>query len=133
MSFTLRDDSIVSTTRVPAIEWLHDIMTRQAIPHDAAQLRNLSDARLVSLGMLAAVAGISSWRHDTLSDRIVLHERSGTPTAETTISDLEVPVYVSIICVMAVTIVLQHLRTLSHTARESAAAVTAVTKDSLKT
>eukprot|EP00961_Rhodomonas_salina_P187305 2528881-Rhodomonas_salina.1 len=85
-------------------------MTRQAIPQHAPEIRALPDADLISFAMLAAVCGISPWKRDMVSDRIVLHEQRGTPIPETMISDLEVPIYISVICIMAATIVLQHMR-----------------------
>jgi len=110
MSFTLQDDSVVQTVNVPGVIWLRDIMTRQAIKTNATELRQMSDAALVSLAMRAAVAGISPWKRDLLSDRIILSDSSGVPIPETMISDLEIPVYISVICIMTTTIILQHIR-----------------------
>ena len=116
-AFTLRDDTIVRTTKVPAIEWVCGIMKRQNIPCNGTEIRLATDTELLSLGMRAAVAGISPWKRDVFSDRIVLHERSGAPIPETLISDIEVPVYISIICIMAITIILQHMQAQQSTMR----------------
>ena len=109
-TFALRDGSVTTTTRTPAVQWVVDIMQRQNIPYDTTELRNLSNTTLFSLAMRAAIAGISPWKRLENSEFIILNEKTGIPMQETIAGDFEVPVYVSIICVMACTIILQHMR-----------------------
>ncbi len=108
-TFSLRDDSIIETVNVRGMHWILDIIQRQDLPYNITHMRELSDIDLLSISMRAAVAGISPWLRDNISDKIILHETHGTPFLETTISEIEVPIYIGIICVMACTIILQHM------------------------
>ncbi len=108
-TFSLRDDSIIETVNVRGMHWILDIIQRQDLPYNITHMRELDDIDLLSISMKAAVAGISPWLRDNISDKIILHETHGTPFLETTISELEVPIYIGIICVMACTIILQHM------------------------
>ncbi len=54
---------------------LQSLMRRQRIPESAAAMRDLSDARLVQLAMLAAVAGTTGpWQRDGSTDLLLLDE-----------------------------------------------------------
>lgn len=110
-TFALRDGSIVQTLDVDVVQRIKDLMTRQSIPLAADVIRALDNPKLVSLGMQAAVSGISPWRRDeSVQDKIILHERSGVPEPEMVVGDMEIPIYLSIIGLMACTIILQHFQ-----------------------
>eukprot|EP00961_Rhodomonas_salina_P046334 621875-Rhodomonas_salina.1 len=66
-------------------------------------MRALDDDALLAVGMRAAVAGISHWRREKGSDRIIVNDQTGIPYQANMVLDLEVPVYLTIICIMACT------------------------------
>jgi hypothetical protein len=109
-TFSRNDKALVASTNTAAVRWIQDIMQRQGVSGNATELRELGDAELLSIAMRAAVGGISHWRRVPGTALIVVNEKTGIPYAESMTVDLEVPVYISIICVMVVTIVLQHMR-----------------------
>lgn len=109
-TFWLRDASVITTRNAPAINWTVALMYRQGIPSDAAGLRDLSDVDLVSLAMRAALSGIAPWSRHGDQDLIIVHEQSGVPEVESLIGEIEAPLYLSVMAVMAVTILLQYLQ-----------------------
>eukprot|EP00961_Rhodomonas_salina_P135972 1829769-Rhodomonas_salina.1 len=109
-TFLQQDHANVQTTNTTSIQWVLDIMHRQGVPTTAQKLRELEDSKLVSIAMLSALAGISPWKRDPGSDLVLLDEKDGVPVQETTVADVELPLYVSIIGVMFGTILLQHMR-----------------------
>eukprot|EP00961_Rhodomonas_salina_P249693 3375333-Rhodomonas_salina.2 len=84
--------------------------SRQGIPHGIAALRNLSDTDLLSIAMRAAIAGISPWKRHATNHNILLDERNGTPVQDSLSSEIEIPIYITVICIMAITVLLQHMQ-----------------------
>lgn len=109
-SFVRRDGAVIHSLHASTVQWVLDIMDRQHIPRNASALRALPDGELMSVAMRAAVAGISHWRREAGSDRIVVNDASGIPYAEDTVVDIELPMYITIICIMGGVILLQQMR-----------------------
>eukprot|EP00961_Rhodomonas_salina_P044310 595264-Rhodomonas_salina.2 len=109
-TFSRNDKALVSSMHTPAVRWIQDIMQQQGVPYNATELRALDDSELLAVAMRAAIAGISHWKRVPGSAEIVVNEKTGIPYQENMTVDLEIPVYISIICVMVATIVLQHMR-----------------------
>eukprot|EP00961_Rhodomonas_salina_P157839 2124754-Rhodomonas_salina.2 len=110
LTFIQRDETVVETTNATSVKWVVAMLRRQGIPLDAGALRELPDAQLVQLAMQAGMVGISPWKRDGGTDKIILHEKNGVPIQATMVSDTELPLYISIICMMFATILLQHIR-----------------------
>ena len=74
-TFTL-EGGVQSPTQIGACaRSLQSLMRRQRIPETAWELRGLSDARLVQLALLAAVAGTTGpWQRDGSTDLLLLDE-----------------------------------------------------------
>eukprot|EP00961_Rhodomonas_salina_P154295 2078339-Rhodomonas_salina.3 len=109
-TFLQQDYAIVKTTNTTSVQWVLDIMHRQGVPTTVQKLRELEDGQLLAIAMLSALAGISPWKRDAGTDLVLLDEKDGVPVQETTVADVELPLYVSIIGVMFGTILLQHMR-----------------------
>ncbi len=109
-TFVRSDLTTIASEHTPSVRWVKDVMERQGISFNATELRKLPDSQLLSIAMRAAIAGISHWKRFPGSDMILVDYQTGIPFSENMTLDLEVPIYISIICVMVFTIVLQHMR-----------------------
>lgn len=109
-TFVRRDQAKIQSANSRTMRWVFDVMDRQGIPVNASALRDLDDHALLAVGMRAAVSGISHWRREKGTDRIVVNDKTGIPYQANMVLDLEVPVYLTIICIMACTVILQHMR-----------------------
>ena len=76
-TFVRRDGAVIQSVKASAVQWVFNLMDKQDIPKNASGLRNLTDAQLLSIGMKAAVSGISQWRREAISDRIIVNDNTG--------------------------------------------------------
>jgi hypothetical protein len=109
-TFARSDLAEIASEKTPSVQWIKDVMERQGISFNATALRKLSDSELLAIAMRAAITGISHWKRSVGTDIILVDYQTGIPYPENMTLDLEVPIYISVICVMVFTIVLQHMR-----------------------
>jgi hypothetical protein len=109
-TFARSDLAEIASENTPSVRWIKDVMERQGIFFNATALRGLSDSDLLAVAMRAAIAGISHWKRHPGTDIILVDYQTGIPFPENMTLDLEVPIYISVICIMVFTIVLQHMR-----------------------
>jgi hypothetical protein len=109
-TFARSDLAEIASENTPSVQWIKDVMERQGISFNVTVLRGLSDSELLSVAMRAAIAGISQWKRHPGTDIILVDYQTGIPFPENMTLDLEVPIYISVICIMVFTIVLQHMR-----------------------
>ncbi len=76
-TFIRRDGATIQSVNARAVQWVLNLMDKQDIPKSASAMRNLNDSQLIAIGMRAAMAGISSWRREPTTDRIVLNDNTG--------------------------------------------------------
>ena len=91
------------TSRVSAL------MTRNSIPVDISTLRNMSDAALMRLGILAAVANISPWLRDASGNGLIMLEQDGKLTREHGTASMESNIMLCIVCTLLAVIGAIHI------------------------
>jgi hypothetical protein len=76
-TFVRRDSAVIESVNARAVQWVLNLMDKQDIPKTASAMRELSDVKLICIGMRAAVSGISHWRREANTDRIIVNDDTG--------------------------------------------------------
>ena len=101
-----------SASRVPVcVQSLKDLMVRAGIPTDAGVLRgeNYTDAQLLRLGLLAAIARISPWDQNPQSGKFYIAEHSGVLVEAFHPSASESDIMLCVVCTLLAVIVMFHV------------------------
>ena len=102
-----RDQAIELNPR--CVSRVRALMTRNAIPVDVTELRNLSDVHLMRLGMLAAISHISPWMRDKNDTGCILLDNDGRLSPEHEVSTMESNVMLCIVCALLAVIGAMHI------------------------
>jgi len=88
---------------------IQDLMTRQRIPQNIADIRRLDDVMLFQLAMLASVAGISRWGRDPYNSTLLKITDDGRLIHPYSPGAVESDVMLCIICALLTVIATFHL------------------------
>ena len=95
---------------VEALSRIEMLMTRHSIPLNITQLRwNTTDAELMNMAILAAVAHISPWQRLPKNQKMILVEDNGRLLPAYSISSMESNIMLCVICTMLAVIASIHV------------------------
>ena len=108
--FILQSGSSPVSANVDCTRSILDLMVRQNIPTTVESLRMLNDTALLRLGMLSAVAGISTWKRDVSTGTLFQLTTDGHLINPYTPNAIETDVMLSVVCALLVVIAISHAR-----------------------
>ena len=107
--FVLSSKSSSVSGNLMCTKSIMDLMIRQSIPLSPLGLRALNDTELLQIAMTASVAGVSSWKRDTVSNTLFQLTDQGRLVSPYTPNAVESDVMLCIICALLIVIAIFHL------------------------
>jgi hypothetical protein len=109
-TFVLQSGSTQVSAHMACVRSIMDLMVRQNIPVTAESLRGLNDTALLRLGMLSAVAGVSTWKRDAPMGVLFQLSEDGRLIHPYTPNAVETDVMLCVVCALLVVIAMSHLQ-----------------------